>query len=132
MEQSMLVDQQAVPLGRVINSLEHLRINVVEEEYQLQDAVAEVLKNANIPFQKEYKLAPRKRIDFLIGGGIGIEIKKGKPYGANLLLQLKRYASCSVISALVVVVERKAEVPKVINGKPCYCLQLNKLWGIAL
>jgi len=119
-------------LKQVLKTLESIRINLVTDEYSLHKLIVQQLTQAEIPFSKEYRLVPRNRIDFLTAGGIGIEVKKGKPYRRHVLEQLKRYAVSPEITAIILVVERNLDLPKEINGKPCHSFGLNKLWGIAL
>jgi len=119
-------------LNKTLTALQSIRVNLVKDEYLLQDIIAKALDDAGITYSKEYKLAPRNRIDFLVDGGIGIEVKKGKPYTRQVVEQLKRYAAFSEITAIILVVERNLDIPKEINGKQCCSFGLNKLWGIAL
>ena len=93
--------------------------------------IAAGLEAAGIVCAHEVKLAPRCRIDFL-ADGIGIEVKRGKPSRRALLRQLGRYAGCESVRALILVAERGANLPVRVGGKPCYCLSMNRLWGIAL
>lgn len=119
-------------LSNVVQALQGIRINPIRDEFNLQSLIAQRLAQENIPFSREYKLAPRNRIDFLVAGGIGIEVKKGKPYRRQVIDQLARYTSFPEIKSVILVVERNLDLPKSINGKRCYSLGLNKLWGIAL
>ncbi len=116
----------------VLKALSGLRIDPINEEYELQNKIAKALVAADIPFQKEYKLGPRSRVDFLTGDGIAIEVKKGKPYTQQVIQQLRRYAEFPEVKSIVLVIERNLDIPKELNGKPCTSFGLNKLWGIAL
>ncbi len=88
--------------------------------------------HCQISFEKEYRLAPRNRIDFFIDGGIGLEVKRGKPNKTRVTKQLQRYASFEDIKAIVLVVDRTVDIPNEINGKKCILFGLNRLWGVAL
>jgi hypothetical protein len=46
----------------VLSALNTLRVGIVGQEYDLQAEIARVLTSRNIPFRKEYPLAPRHRI----------------------------------------------------------------------
>ncbi|MTI83461.1 MAG: hypothetical protein FH756_06035 [Firmicutes bacterium] len=118
--------------NQVMTAVAEIRVSVVSDEYRLQDIIAAKLDEYGIHYDKEYKLAPRSRIDFLAAGGIGIEVKKGKPYSRQVIDQLAKYTSFPEIKTVILVVERNLDIPKEINGKPCYSFGLNKLWGIAL
>lgn len=116
----------------IIQALKTMRIPVIIDEYELQNMIAESLLKHGIRFEREYRLAPRERIDFLAEGGIGIEVKKRKPNRMQVYQQLGRYAASNEITALILVIERSLELPAKINGKPCVSVGLNKLWGVAL
>ena len=79
----------------------------------------------------EVRLAPRCRIDFMVGG-VGVEIKKKRPQRAPLIAQLTRYASCPQVERLVVLAPRGVDLPKSIGGKPVTMMSLERLWGIML
>ena len=117
--------------GAVLSALSALRIPPGASEMEMHARIAVALEAAGIVCVHEAKLAPRCRIDFL-AGGIGIEVKCGKPSRRALLRQLGRYAGCEGVRALILVVERSANMPAHVGGKPCHCLSMNRLWGIAL
>ncbi len=119
-------------LPRILNILSNIRTHIIKNEYNLQDIIASILKRNDIAFKKEYKLAHRNRIDFLLASGIGIEVKKGKPDRNQVIHQLERYASFNQINSIILVVERNLDIPHEINGKRCVSFGLNKLWGVAL
>ena len=70
-------------------------------------------------------------VDFLCGG-VGVEIKRGKPGVARLLPQLARYCACEEVAGLILVSEGSVRLPPTLAGKPLRNLCLNQLWGIAL
>jgi hypothetical protein len=117
----------------IISALKQLRINPVDEEFDLQKEIAAVLTAAGINHEKECWLGPRNRVDFLtFKDGIAIEVKKGKPNKRQVIEQLQRYAAFPRVKGIILVVEKNLDVPRKINGKPCRSVGLNKLWGIAL
>ena len=118
-------------MNDIITAIMKLRINPVIEEYELQIKIADVLEREGLSFKKEYKLAPRNRVDFFIDG-IVIEVKKGKPYGRQVIEQVRRYSEYEEVKGVILVVEKNLDLPREVNGKPCMSLGLNKLWGIAL
>lgn len=119
-------------MDKVLGVLRSIRINVVFEEYELQEMIARIFENSGIAFKKEYKLAARNRIDFLVEGGIGIEVKKGKPNRTQVCRQLERYAAFDEINCVILIVERSVNIPCKVNGKQCVLFGLNRLWGVAL
>jgi hypothetical protein len=118
----------------VLASLRRLRVHIVTVEYDLQDAIAKQLAEDRISFEKECRLAARNRIDFLIPGGIGVEVKKGKPNSGQVAAQIERYCQFEVVQTLILVVERNVatHLNRSENDKPVHYIALNKLWGIAL
>jgi hypothetical protein len=120
-------------MQQIIDVLKTLRINPVNEEYDLQAEIEKLLIDAEIHYERECKLGPRNRVDFLtFRNGIAIEVKKGKPNKAQAIGQLQRYAEFDRVKGIILVIEKNMDVPREINGKPCVSLGLNKLWGIAL
>ncbi len=124
-------------MNEVLKALSQLRINPINEEYDLQNEIARVLNTSQIDFIREYRLGKRNRVDFRIGSvydssGVVIEVKKGKPNKRKVVEQLSRYANFPEVTGIILVVEKNLDVPKEINGKPCISFGLNKLWGIAL
>jgi len=120
-------------MDRIIAALSQLRINPVNEEYDLQREIGIVLTYAKISYENEFRLGPRNRVDFLtFNEGIAIEVKKGKPNKQQVITQIKRYITFPEVRGIVLVVEKNLDIPKEINGKPCVSFGLNKLWGIAL
>lgn len=118
-------------MEEILSALRCLRAPIQQGEYDLHRLVMDTLAARGIPVQHEVPLGPRCRID-LMCGGVGIEIKRGKPARARLVEQLTRYARCQQITALVLVAERSVELPRQICGKPVQVICLNRLWGIAL
>ncbi len=116
---------------QVVAALSSLRVPPGTGELDMHARIADGLAVAGIPFTHEAKLAPRCRIDFLIGG-IGLEVKCGKPNRTALIRQLSRYAACEGVTELIVVVARSVHLPTRILDKPCLMLSMNRLWGIAL
>lgn len=117
---------------RVLGALRELRIGIVQNEYIIQNLIEELFIKHDIAYQKEYRLAPRNRIDFLVEGGIGVEVKRGKPNRTAVTKQLERYASFGEIETIILVVERNVSIPHTVMGKKCILFGLNRLWGVAL
>ena len=115
----------------IIDAVSSIRVPACPEEYDLHAAVDAALTTAGIAHQHEYRLGPRRRIDFL-AGHIGIEIKKGRPSASALRSQAERYLESNELDAIVVVTQQYAPLPNTIAGKPVYVVALNRLWGVAL
>ncbi|MCL1963649.1 MAG: hypothetical protein FWF69_01125 [Firmicutes bacterium] len=117
--------------SRVLAALSAIRSPRLTSEYDLHALVLEALDNARLPYRHEAPVAPRCRIDFLCGG-VGVEVKRGRPSPTPLLKQLAAYALSDAISALVLVAERPPRLPSAIREKPLMVVSLQRLWGIAL
>lgn len=108
-----------------------IRCGAADTEEALHEQVRAALEKAGFAPVHEARLAPRCRIDFLVGD-LGIEIKKSRPNAAQLKRQLARYAACEQIAQLLVIAPRGVNLPKEIGGKPVAQIALERLWGIAL
>ena len=118
-------------LEAVLRALRTLRVPLQQGEYDLHALVREALNRAGLPAEHEVPLAPRCRIDFLCGR-VGVEIKRGRAERARVLAQLRRYAACERIEALILVTERTLSLPDELSGKPLRTVCLQRLWGVAL
>ena len=118
-------------IARITSALAAVRMPAQPEEMDIHAAVARALSDAGIEFEHEYRLGPRRRIDFR-AGRVGIEVKKGRPASAELAKQLRRYLESDALDAAVVVAQRVTALPDAINGKPVVLISLNRLWGVAL
>ena len=118
-------------MARVISALAPVRMPAQPEEYDIHAAVARALSDAGLDYEHEYRLGPRRRIDFRVGR-VGIEVKKGRPASAALREQLRKYLESGDLDGLVVVTQRVTRVPEALCGKPVRLVSLNRLWGVAL
>lgn len=111
-------DNIALLVERAIDLIRPYAI-VCTNERQLQDAVAFVLSDRHIRHEREARLGPADRVDFLLAHGIGIELKT-KGSVADVAEQLQRYAASPKIRALVLFTTRQAHaaLPLEISGKP--------------
>ena len=115
----------------IVRCLAGARVPPGLSEYEIHAMIAAALRNGGFDVRHEVSIAPRCRIDFLIGG-IGLEIKKGRPQRGRLTRQSVKYLALKEITALILVVERNVTMPRFICGKPVVVIGLNKLWGVAL
>jgi hypothetical protein len=95
------------------------------DESELQAAVARVLDGAGIGYQREVRLSPRDRVDFLVDGGFALELKV-QTTGKNLLRQVLRYAEHAVVSEVVIgsTTHHGLSLPAEAHGKPVRCCHL--------
>jgi hypothetical protein len=89
------------------------------DEAELQEAVALVLDGAGLAYQREVRLSPRDRVDFMVDGGIALELKVTTSQ-KSLLAQVLRYAAHSQVTAIVVgsTTHRALGIPTEAHGKP--------------
>ena len=118
-------------LNQIKEAIFTIRCGAACSEEELHALIAEALMAEGIEAVHEARLAPRCRIDFLVGD-IGIEIKKNRPQRGKLMMQLERYAACGQVSQLIVVAPRGVNLPGYIGGKRIVMIALERLWGISL
>ena len=115
----------------ILSALSAVRMPAQPEEYDIHAAVAKALADAGLEYEHEYRLGPRRRIDFRVGR-VGIEVKKGRPATSQLTEQLRRYLESDDLDAVIVVTQRVTSLPRTLGGKPVCLVSLNRLWGVAL
>lgn len=94
-------------------------------EVELQHGLSVAMLQAGLEHNREVVLTKRDRIDFLLPGGIGIEVKIDGSISA-LTRQLFRYGELPQITSLVVVVGKNTlgNLPAAINGKPVHVVRI--------
>ena len=97
----------------------------VGNEGALQTAIEGALGRGGITFEREARISPADRVDFLAAGGIGIEAKARYPRRA-IYRQLERYAQLDVITALILVTGTAIGLPAEINGKPLFHVSIGR------
>ena len=116
---------------QLVDAICSVRCGAAQSEGELHELIRCALEAAGFSPAHEVRLAPRCRIDFLVGD-LGIEMKKSRPNAALLTRQLARYAACDQIAQLLVIAPRGVKLPKMIGGKPVFQISLERLWGISL
>ncbi|ABM97043.1 hypothetical protein [Methylibium petroleiphilum] len=112
-----LLEQVAVTLSRY-------RYRFSDED-SLQQGIAKALSANGLIFQREKSLSQRDRPDFLLTGGLAIEIKIGGSL-ADVLRQVARYAEHERVRGILVVGTPAwlSRVPESLAGKPLFHLRL--------
>ena len=108
----------------LIATLSRLRFRYATEK-DLQDGFEKVFREKGIPFRREVEISSKDRLDFLVDGGIVLEVKiKGSL--PELVRQIARYARHETIREILVVGTPRwiPQVPAAIEGKPVYGLRL--------
>lgn len=106
-------------VDNIVAALSTLRA-VSASEKELHGAIGRALTAAGLAWSAEVDLGRDGRIDFLVEGGLGVEVKiKGSRQ--DLLIQANRYAACASLSGLVIVSRRSNHVsglPPTLHNKP--------------
>lgn len=98
---------------------------IASSEHALQQSLDDILSFAGEVFEREARLSPGNRIDFLVDGGIGIEAKV--KYGRRAIYrQLARYAAEQAITSIVLVTGTALGLPASINGKPIFMVSIGR------
>lgn len=106
---------------QTLRTLEFKKLSLHDEK-TLQREIAALLPT----FVREYRLSPNDVIDFfLLGVGIEVKIKGSR---RQIYEQCKRYCQFSRVECLILVTNRTMGLPKEINGKHCYVVNLGKAW----
>lgn len=94
-------------------------------EEALQSAIAAALAARGVPFEREVSLSRADRIDFVVLGRVGLEVKVGGALAA-VTRQLHRYAQSERLAALMLVTTRTRHlaVPSSLNGKHVWKVHL--------
>lgn len=101
-----------------------------ESEAELCAAVDRALTDAGIPAQREVKIGPGCRIDRLVDGTIGIEVKAGRT--ARIASeQVARYCLAGKLQAVVLVCERSILLPATVNAVPVFSYNVHHRGRIA-
>ena len=107
----------------LITTLARLRFRFATEK-DLQDGFEKVFRENGIPFQREFPISERDRLDFLVDGiALEVKIKGSLP---DLVRQIARYARHDDTREILVVGTPRwiPRVPETIEGKPVYGLRL--------
>ena len=109
--------EQSAGVADVLRCLTAYRFDT-SSELRFQDGIASALRDVSIRYRREVALAPKDRIDFLIGS-VGLEVKVDGTE-MDVLRQLMRYAQSDQVSALVLVTNRSkhSQMPDSLQGKP--------------
>jgi|GEM_PF-1558930 len=100
-------------------------------EASLQNSLDELFRANQISFEREVIIGPTDRLDFLIDGGIAVEVKINGSLPA-LTRQVFRYAKNDRVRCILIVTSRLrlASLSDDVNGKPVSTVYLQR--GLAL
>lgn len=112
--------------GRVVSVLKRARLATGRED-DTQADIARALAATGIHFQRERRLTLSDRPDFLVEGGLVIEVKLRAPKAA-IYRQLERYARHDATRGILLVSATAMGLPPAIEGKPAYLLSVGSTW----
>lgn len=117
---------QSHPAATVARMITGMRLPLTGEK-AMQQALADHLEAAGVPFQREHRLSAGDVVDFLVDDGIAVECKLRAPKRA-IFRQLCRYAEHPDVHAVVLVSNTAMGLPAEIEGKPAYYVGLGAAW----
>lgn len=127
----MTVANLPISLDPICRVLASGRFNLTNEAATQQDI--QDLLNVMLPegwtVEREVRLSPADRPDFLIAGRVVVEVKVKRSWSApGVLKQIARYAAHPQITGVVLASNRAMAVPDRINGKPLRFVPLGRAW----
>jgi hypothetical protein len=100
---------------------------VLKDEKSVQAAIAVVLDSHGIDYKREVKLSDGNVVDFMLPGGIAVEIKiKGQK--REIFRQCRRYCEHAQVKAIVLMTATVMGLPPEIEGKPAYYVSMGRGW----
>lgn len=121
----MIDDPRAIANAiAVTKTLSEVRFLVTSERL-LQISLGRLWEDTGYEYEAEVALTARDRIDFLLFGNMGIEVKV-KGSAANVRRQLARYAESPRVASLFLITTKSnhCNLPRVLNGKKVSVYQL--------
>jgi hypothetical protein len=102
---------------------------VLKDEKSVQEGIALVLKSHGIDFKREVRLSGADIVDFMLPGGVAVEIKVNiKGQARAIFRQCERYCEHEQVKALVLMSSKTMGFPPEIKGKPAYYVSLSSGW----
>jgi hypothetical protein len=95
-----------------------------------KDAQADIeaaLVAAEMPYEREFRLDASDIPDFMLPGGIAVEVKLRQPK-RSIHAQCRRYCAHEAVKGLVLVTATATGFPPEIGGKPCWVVSLGSAW----
>jgi len=97
-------------------------------EKELQDSIGKQLTESGVPYEREAWLGEQDRIDFLLEGTCGIEVKT-KGSLTEVMRQLHRYSCSPRLKSLVLLTDKRKLLilPPNMSGKPLRAVWIQTL-----
>lgn len=115
---------EVITVETVVDALRTARLASTSED-ALQLSIAHRLEEMQIAFEREVRISPASRIDFMVSDGIGIEAKVQYPR-RSIYRQLERYAMLDSVRALILVTGTAIGLPPTINLKPVFIVSIGR------
>lgn len=108
----------------------HLRQHrsALAQEAKLTAAVASALTTMGITYTAEHRLTPKLRLDYMLPGGVFIELKKGNA-GLPVLRQVGQYLEHPDTNGCILIALKCTDIPATFCGKP---IEKIELWRMLL
>lgn len=104
----------------------------VEDRAQAQAMSAMVATWGPASVAREYRLGPGDRPDFMVAGGIVVELKGPRHRQPSVLRQLQRYAAHPEVNFVILVTARGMAMPPVLSARgrhvPCAVIHMARAW----
>lgn len=100
---------------------------MLNHEKRTQSDIEKLLIANGIVHKREVDLGDGDVIDFMLAGGLGLEVKLKESKRA-IYRQCARYCGHPQVSRLILVSATALGFPEVINDKPCYVVSLGTGW----
>lgn len=122
----ILLDQSSISVQEVAELFSGVRFRF-GSEMELQDGIEQVLKRSGVGYLREKSLSAKDRPDFLVEGGIAIEIKIQGTL-AQALRQIDRYAKHDGVHSILVIGSPIwiGRIPAMVGGKPVQSIRITE------
>ncbi len=100
---------------------------VLKDEKSLQASIEDVLIANGIRNKREVKLSGSDIVDFMLEGGIAVEVKLAGQKRA-IYRQCERYCEHDAVKVIVLMTAKTMGFPPEIKGKPAYYVSLGRSW----
>lgn len=101
---------------------------VMKDEKSVQAAIATVLDSHGIDYKREVRLSNEDIVDFMLPGGIAVEVKLNKAKKREVFRQCKRYCEHPQVKVIVLITATIMGFPPEIEGKPAYYVSMGRGW----
>lgn len=120
---------KALTLDAVADLVGSMRLDLgMEHRAQADVELALIATFGPAAVSREHRLGPGDRPDFLLAGGIALEMKGPRHMQGPVLRQLERYAAHGEVTGLVLATARAMHMPRQVGGKPLRVVNLGRAW----